>query len=93
MSGRMYIGILMGVQLKWSFIFLIGFACLRVHAVHSACQCGKGCWSVDNSTKEPSAEASVCLQDTHDQHEDEYQKELKALQAKYDALYGKFYML
>ncbi len=35
-----------------------------------------------------SCEHSVCLQDTHDQHEDEYQKELKALQAKYDALYG-----
>lgn len=28
------------------------------------------------------------LQDTHDEHETEYQKELKALQAKYDALYG-----
>lgn len=36
---------------------------------------------------------SVCLQDTHDQHEDEYQKELKALQAKYDALYGEHFPL
>ena len=52
---------------------------------------GKGCWFVDNSTKEPTTEDCVCLQDTHDQHEDEYQKELKALQAKYDALYGECY--
>ncbi|KAK9918886.1 hypothetical protein WJX75_007835 [Coccomyxa subellipsoidea] len=31
------------------------------------------------------------LQDTHDEHETEYQKELKALQAKYDALYAPLY--
>ncbi len=87
----MYIGIPMGVQLKWSYISLNGFACLRVHAVHA--NVGKGCWFANSSTKEPSTEDSVCLQDTHDQHEDEYRKELKALQAKYDALYGECYML